>query len=442
MSSRWRAIIVCLPVFVLFVLPQMSFAQATSTPCTCFCANPQAGALQVGEGKVTKEKCEESCKAKGLRVAVCAKTPRQFPSNNAICFDEKACAKQKGVLASEQAPECPQGWKYCFPTVEKSMLKLSTKIGNLETVGDLGEYVSGVYKWMIGVAGFLAIVMVLIGGLQWVLSAGGAGSIEQAKTRMRNGVIGIVLLFCVVLILQTVNPQLLKLEVPRPSKIRIVDLAANSCENFKQQGYELKPEEGSKEECGGIAVIKKGPNGTLVVDGLTCAYTKCEKGGCFAPNLNEPGKCVECRSVSKGNPVTPAGPSPVACAALGVTKTDNNGKVLVQTRCTFKEKNAGELYKSIFKLEVSGSGLNIPGGLDDDACFESEIDCSKINRCEDYNDKVLLHYFDDKKQNTTPINLVDLFSLHDICKDDPCKAQYKDEGGDKCEWGKWTNTCS
>ncbi len=403
---------------VVFVLPQSVFAQASETQCTCFCANPKVGAQEGGAEKMTATACEAACEAKNLRMTVCAKTARQFPANNALCFDEKGCGEQNGVLAKQQAPECPTGWSYCFPTAEKSKVKLSIKIGALDEVGDLGDYVSGVYKWMLGVAGFFAIVMVMIGGLQWVMSAGGAGSIEKAKERMRNGVMGMILLFCVVLILQTVNPQLLKLELPRPSKIRIVNLASNSCEGLLEQGYKLKLEDGSKEECGGIAVIEKGPKDTQVADGLTCQFTKCAKGACVAKGTNDGGVCTECRYVSKDNPNSPGTPSPKVCFGLAVL----NAKEGMYNYCDYQ--GGGVLNTS--------SGNSIIGGLDADTCFETVVDCSKIKTCDDYDDEVTVYYFDDSKLKSDELDNIYPTKLGEVCITDPCNAYVGD--GEKCEW--------
>ncbi len=71
----------------------------------------------------------------------------------------------------------------------------------------IGIYISGVYKFLIGFAIIVAIVMMMIGGLQYVAGAT-SGDIEKAKTRIRNAVEGFVLLLFVYVILFTVNPEL------------------------------------------------------------------------------------------------------------------------------------------------------------------------------------------------------------------------------------------
>lgn len=72
------------------------------------------------------------------------------------------------------------------------------------TVNWIAEYIAGVYKYLLGVAGTVAIVMIMIGGLQYVLSAGGA-DVKKAKKRINDAIIGLILLFSVYIILFAVN---------------------------------------------------------------------------------------------------------------------------------------------------------------------------------------------------------------------------------------------
>ena len=71
----------------------------------------------------------------------------------------------------------------------------------------IAQYIKGMYAWMIGAAVTIAIVMIMIGGLQYTLGAGG-GEAGKGKQRIINGISGLILLICTYLILNTVNPQL------------------------------------------------------------------------------------------------------------------------------------------------------------------------------------------------------------------------------------------
>ena len=53
----------------------------------------------------------------------------------------------------------------------------------------LGDYIAGVYKWLIGVSTLIAIVMIMVSGLQYAISKE-----AEAKKRIQNAVTGLILL--------------------------------------------------------------------------------------------------------------------------------------------------------------------------------------------------------------------------------------------------------
>lgn len=78
---------------------------------------------------------------------------------------------------------------------------------NVLTIGFLGDYISGVYLYLIGIGTTIAIVFIMIAGLRYAMAAGG-GDLDGAKRMIRNAVTGLVLLLCVYLLLFIINPNL------------------------------------------------------------------------------------------------------------------------------------------------------------------------------------------------------------------------------------------
>lgn len=78
--------------------------------------------------------------------------------------------------------------------------------GNLE-VNFLGQYVDALYRFAIPVMALLAVIMLMIGGLQYILARGRPEAIKQAKDRIKNAVIGLVLLFAAYDIAYLINPD-------------------------------------------------------------------------------------------------------------------------------------------------------------------------------------------------------------------------------------------
>lgn len=80
------------------------------------------------------------------------------------------------------------------------------------TTGALGKYLNLMIKLIIGLCAVAAVVMIVVGGIQWSASELISGK-EDAKQRIWNAVLGLILALCSWLILYTINPDLLNTEV-------------------------------------------------------------------------------------------------------------------------------------------------------------------------------------------------------------------------------------
>src|SRR3989338_3402188 len=311
------ALSLCLWMSGVVLFPLVADAQAAK-PCTCFCTSAN-GVVSEGKGKVAPAACEAACTNKKQKVAVCAPTLAEYPSTNRLCFTKKQCDTAQSGKAGEldvkhQPPECPTGMHYCYPLAKKSEVKLNIEIPGLSSVGDLAVYVDALYKWMLGVGVTIAIVMVMIGGFQYVLSAGGDKA-GEGKQRISSAIIGLLMLFSIALIVGVINPELLKMKVPRLSLIRTLEITqGESCEDIEKENNITK-EDGSPiawadKKCGTIGVVgaSKDPNKDTVT-GTTCQYKGCEGQGAksSAPlaqlcvGVGEKAKCLRCGQIVENN---------------------------------------------------------------------------------------------------------------------------------------------
>lgn len=71
----------------------------------------------------------------------------------------------------------------------------------------LAKYIDALYRYLIVIAAVVAIVMVMVGGLQYILSRGNAEAVKKAKERITNAVIGLVLLFAAYDIAYLLDPN-------------------------------------------------------------------------------------------------------------------------------------------------------------------------------------------------------------------------------------------
>jgi len=77
---------------------------------------------------------------------------------------------------------------------------------------DLEIYLQGVVRFLIALAGGLAVVYITIGGVEYMLSDS-VTSKETAKNRIQASILGLILAIISWLILYTINPTLLELKI-------------------------------------------------------------------------------------------------------------------------------------------------------------------------------------------------------------------------------------
>ena len=122
-----------------------------------------------------------------------------------------ACGSDIQSLIAAPASTTPTPVTYLSPILNVNIPGVSfsqvLQKGDFIEVNFLGEYITGLYKYLLTISGIFAVLMLVVGGMQYVVSPDG-GEVSKAKTRITNALTGLVLLFCVYLILYIVNPDL------------------------------------------------------------------------------------------------------------------------------------------------------------------------------------------------------------------------------------------
>ena len=101
----------------------------------------------------------------------------------------------------------------------------------------LGEYVAALYNWLLYAGFIIAVVMVMIGGVQYIIGSG-LGQVEKAKSRIRSAITGLVLLLATYTILYTVNPELtsfesMQIDYVQPIQFDFYDENLEGCPDVK-----------------------------------------------------------------------------------------------------------------------------------------------------------------------------------------------------------------
>ena len=75
---------------------------------------------------------------------------------------------------------------------------------------NFGELISKIYNLAIAVVGLAVFVQFLLAGFSYLMSAGNVATAENAKSKMTNAILGAVLLLSAYLILNVINPDLVR----------------------------------------------------------------------------------------------------------------------------------------------------------------------------------------------------------------------------------------
>ena len=78
---------------------------------------------------------------------------------------------------------------------------------------DIAEYIKAIYKYALGIVGILATVVLMFGGVLWIIAGGNAERITNAKSWITAALTGLVLALTSYMILYIVNPGLVNFRV-------------------------------------------------------------------------------------------------------------------------------------------------------------------------------------------------------------------------------------
>lgn len=84
----------------------------------------------------------------------------------------------------------------------------------------IAQYINFIYNYGLGVGGILAAVVLMAGGLLWLVSAGDVSKITQAKSLILGSITGLMILFGSYILLIQINPNLVSL---KPLSLKMIE---------------------------------------------------------------------------------------------------------------------------------------------------------------------------------------------------------------------------
>jgi hypothetical protein len=371
-------------------------------------------------------------------------------AENLQCWTKEACVndwdgdgKEDGRWATDKEEksneECGGSqYRFCYPPKENLDLNVSIPTGGKikTSVTDLGDYVGAFYNYLVGVAATIATVMIIVSGAQYVAAAG-SGEVGKAKERIKNAVTGFVILLFAVVLLFTVNPQLVKLEVPSVPRVRQVVFFGDetTCEFYLSKGYTVTDSDGSEyaissgetfvPEAGEVwcglpdATVTADPQGNPMSEETPCVWSWCGgfvesitsvagdmKGEKKCQEVSGKRQCVGCWEATTDNPLGVT-PNSGQCGYLTPEVAEDN--VAQKYQCLHSRDNGFEPSET---FDSTWEGL----------CALVAYDCTKITTCDGYDS--IIAWNDDGKQLLPSFeDSTLLYSYHEsICESNPCNV--------------------
>jgi len=254
---------------VFWVLPSATQAES----CSCFCESSE-GATDQGE-VADVASCQDVCD--DYLGCYTEEQSSLEPRFNTLCWEDFECITSElehtpGVWAGQHR-SCINGEGYCYS--EPIPVSLNVAIGSLTEAESLGEYINAGYSYLLGAGSLLAIVMIMLGGIQYMLARGKPEAIGKAKTRIKGAVTGIILLFASYAIANFVDPSFTTFNRVAPPKIKASFFLDpdSTCEARKAAGITITPSEGV---CGDVGIVSNlGDISSAIEEGDECVFSAC-----------------------------------------------------------------------------------------------------------------------------------------------------------------------
>ncbi|MEW6610169.1 MAG: hypothetical protein AB1352_00870 [Patescibacteria group bacterium] len=99
----------------------------------------------------------------------------------------------------------------------------------------IGEYIAGIYYFLIASIGLLAVIGIMIGGFKYLMAGGSPEKITEAKSSIMSAIVGFIIALTSYLLFYTINPRLVEFDTALSTLEDVESQAANIDINFGPQ---------------------------------------------------------------------------------------------------------------------------------------------------------------------------------------------------------------
>ncbi|MDO8462893.1 MAG: hypothetical protein Q7S96_01275 [bacterium] len=150
-----------------------------------------------------------------------------------------------------------------IPNLSFEQLRIQNDDGtNFVTIPWIAQYIAAIYRWAVPLGGVIAVVIIMVAGVIWMTS-GTTGKLSQAQQMITNATIGLILLVGSYVVLQLINPDLVRLSAIRVDIVQREELPTHD-----------EPDEVSGVEPGTVVSIATSTADNIFVKGGSTRVTQ------------------------------------------------------------------------------------------------------------------------------------------------------------------------
>jgi len=180
-------------------------------------------------------------------------TGQPISGSRQLCWKESECLERRQYLSLEDMSdgELKQGFiqnsesdracggkenaareklGYCLPA---GQAETAISFGGRNRFDNVGEFIAFLYRYGTWAATIIAVFVVVIGGIQWMVSGGNSATIDSAKRRIGGAIMGIILLGLSYTILNILNPYLVNFRLPNVWLVNEIELTPPLCSQLR-----------------------------------------------------------------------------------------------------------------------------------------------------------------------------------------------------------------
>lgn len=134
-------------------------------------------------------------------------TPTAAPVTAPAPSSPSTPAQPSTTSTTTQAAPAPGGAGFYQVKLQEPLSGQSATLSASNGVDLINQYISMIYMWAASIIGVVAVLMIVVSGLQIIFGGAHTEFVSEAKGRIMQALLSLVLLFCTALLLRTINPN-------------------------------------------------------------------------------------------------------------------------------------------------------------------------------------------------------------------------------------------